>query len=373
MLIDTLGCIISARATEFGRVASQFASLLGGSSSPAGFAYLDGWLADAMDFNEGYSGSHFGSGAVAVAAALARARATDVTGKDFLLAVAADYELGGRIQEAMGSYYTTIDGKQAFAPVWGIATPIVYYATGAATRALRFEPALTARAWGLAGSNSPIPIGAKWSVAVDLPNTKNCDAGWCSLAGGDGRLVGTLRLHRPNQPAGRTEAPFARIRARASHRPGVDRPHRSQGGKRDPRAALHQPGATHLRQPAEQHAACSGNAAASPRWPHVAALRRKVTMSQHREPWPEQGPKRPCSVKLTAGSRSWFAETLQNDSQPPDTAWDDARVTGQVHVARRACRSLAHRRRGDGHRERRFAHRAARVVRERRSHKVSQR
>lgn len=381
MLLDTLGCIISARATQAGRVSSQFALLLGGSSGPAGAAYLHGRLADAMDFNEGYSGAHFGSGAVA--AALALAREPGVTGKDFLLAVTAGYELGGRVQDAMGSYYTTIDGKQSFALVWGIATPIVYAAAGAATRMLRFGPALTAQAWGLAGSNSPIPVGAKWSAAIDLPNTKYCDAGWCSLVGVTGALSarfgstgltslfddgnGLLRMVSSINPAhaklfadlgtrwcvneigykewpscGLIEGPMRLLRELVREH-GID-PAAVDSVEVEVGSAIMVPRFVNLEprtfvslQFNLPHAMAMLllRVPIGPAWlstelaaqPQVAALRHKVVVREHREPWPAKGRKRPCSVKVIAGGRSWFAETLTNDSQPAvDPAWDDERV-----------------------------------------------
>jgi 2-methylcitrate dehydratase PrpD len=384
MLLDTLGCIISARATEAGRISSQFAAMLGGSASPAGAAYLHGRLADAMDFNEGYSGAHFGSGAVA--AALALAREPGVTGKDFLLAVAAGYELGGRIQDAMGSYYTTVDGKQAFAPVWGIATPIVYAAAGASTRMLRFDPALTEQAWGLAGSNSPIPIGAKWSAAVDLPNTKYCDAGWCSLVGVTGALSarfgstgltsllddgnGLLRMVSALNPAherlfaelgtrwcvseigykewpacGLLEGPMRLVRGLVDeHRidpAAIDRIEVEVGSAiLVPRFVNPDPRTFASLQFNMSHAAAMLllEVPVGPAWlsmdlamqAHVAALRRKVVMREHREPWPAKGRKRPCSVRITAGDRSWFAQTLTNDSQPAtEPPWSDERIVAK--------------------------------------------
>ena len=190
MLLDTLGCIIAARATEVGPISHRFADLVGGASSVAGSAYVNGRLADAMDFNDGYGGAHFGGGAVG--AALALAREPGITGRELLTAVAGGYELAGRVQDAIGPYYSTVDGRQTFSPVWGIAAPIVYAAAGAASRMLKLDATLTAQAWGLAGSNTPIPVGAKWSSSIDLPNTKYCDAGWCTMAGVMGAMSARL-------------------------------------------------------------------------------------------------------------------------------------------------------------------------------------
>jgi 2-methylcitrate dehydratase PrpD len=276
----------------------------------------------------------------------------------------------------------TVEGKQVFAPVWGIATPIVYAAAGASTRMLRFDPELTAEAWGLAGSNSPIPIGAKWSVAVDLPNTKYCDAGWCSLVGVTGALSarfgstgltsllddgnGLLRMVSATHPAreklftdlgsrwcvneigykewpscGLIEGPMRLLRELVREHPidaaSIDRIEVEAGSAiLVPRFTNPDPSTFVSLQFNMPHAAAMLllQIPVGPDWlstelaarEDVAALRRKVTMSEHREPWPTKGRKRPCSVRITAGSQSWFAETLTNDSQPADPPWDDARV-----------------------------------------------
>ena len=363
MVLDTLGCIVSARGTEAGRIAERFAGLLGGASGIAGSAYVYGRLADAMDFNEGYGGAHFGCGAVA--AALALAREPGITGKEFLTAVAAGYELGGRIQDAMGPYYSVVDGRQSFSPVWGIATPIVYAAVGAAARALRLDHALTAQAWGLAGSNSPIPVGAKWSSSIDLPNTKYCDAGWCSLAGVTGALSaqfgstgittllddpgGLLRMVSSLHPAhallfaglgtrwrirdvvyktwpccGLLDEPMDDLLSLMQEQPfdveTIERIEVEVGSaiviprfvNTDPRtfASLqfnlpHALAMLLLKVPPGPEWLSADLA----RDPRVAALRAKVIVREHRDPWPAPGQRKPSSVRVITknGDRPRFS------------------------------------------------------------------
>ncbi len=179
LLLDTLGCIVTARATEGGRVAEAAARALG--QGVGAETYELARLADLLDLNEGYQGAHFGCGAVA--AALALGRAQGATGAEILAAIVAGFETGARIVDAIGPYYTEENGKKRFAPVWGIATPVTYAAVAAAARLLRLDPGQAVEAFSMAGANSPIPVGGKWSVSVDLPNTKYGDAGWAALAG----------------------------------------------------------------------------------------------------------------------------------------------------------------------------------------------
>ncbi|MCO5093499.1 MmgE/PrpD family protein [Bosea sp. (in: a-proteobacteria)] len=184
MVLDTIGCIIAARATDCAPAIEAAAGFL--SPGIAADSYLYARLADLMDFNEGYGGAHFGCGAVAVALALASTRR--ISGQDFMAAVVSGFETGARVMDAIGPYLAVIDGKKQFSRVWGIATPVVYAAVAAATRLMNLQGTTAVEAFSLAGANSPIPAGAKWSQAVALPNTKYCDAGWATLTGVMGAL-----------------------------------------------------------------------------------------------------------------------------------------------------------------------------------------
>lgn len=191
LLLDTIGCTIAAGATEIASVIDPLARMFGGSRALLANTYRLARRADSMDFNEGYAGAHFGCGAVA--AVLALAREHRISGKQALAAIIAGFETGARILDATGSYYTSdAQGRPRFAPVWGIGAPVVFAAAAAAAHLLGFDASETARAYSLAGSSTPIPIGGQWSSEIDLPNTKYCDAGWCAVAG----LFGALSVRR---------------------------------------------------------------------------------------------------------------------------------------------------------------------------------
>jgi len=180
MLLDTLGCIVAAQATEM-RPVVEAACRVFGDDSVAARSYRHARYADCMDFNEGYGGAHFGCGAVA--ALLALAHEQPVSGKDALAALVAGFETGALIHDALGSYTQRPDGRAGFLDVWGIATPVVYAAAATASHALRLPPDVAMQGFALAGSLSPIPIGGLWSDAVALPNTKYGDAGFCAMTG----------------------------------------------------------------------------------------------------------------------------------------------------------------------------------------------
>jgi 2-methylcitrate dehydratase PrpD len=187
LLLDTLGCVISATGTPEGRMVSQVGADMGAGKIPdgadyAGRSYEMGRLANLMDFDEGYAYCHFG--AAAVAAALTMARWRHLPGKELVTALVAGYELGGQVALGIGPEFKVRDGKAlGRLDVWGITAPPVFAAVGSAARALGLSAQQTNQAYAVAASNMPIPIGGKWSTEVDLPNTKYGDLGWCAMTG----------------------------------------------------------------------------------------------------------------------------------------------------------------------------------------------
>ncbi|GHC78891.1 MmgE/PrpD family protein [Limoniibacter endophyticus] len=203
LLADQLACVVAARATEIGPVVEEGAQAIWPGGGAVATAYRLARLGDAMDFDDGAAGAHFGCGAVAAALALAPTAGAD--GAELLTAIIAGFEAGGRIHRATGSYFNRIDGVDRFLPVWGISTPIVYAAAMAATRLLRLPAQTALQALSLAGAFAPIPVGAKWSAMIDLPDTKYCDTGWAAAAGVSGVLLaqtGTTGLTNLLEPDG---------------------------------------------------------------------------------------------------------------------------------------------------------------------------
>jgi 2-methylcitrate dehydratase PrpD len=119
-----------------------------------------------------------------VTACLGLAEAYRLSGRQFLTSVLAGYELGGRIASYIGPVLHVQNGEvTGFPDVWGVAAPVVVGACAAAARARNLGPATFGHALGLAGSNAPLPCGSQWSSAVDLPNCKYADVGWCAVTG----------------------------------------------------------------------------------------------------------------------------------------------------------------------------------------------
>jgi len=194
LVLDTLGCLIAGVGCEIGSIASTMAAWFGGQSratiagaqargSVLGAIYANARTANALDFDETFPvGAHFGS--AGVVAALALAEELGLSGPEMLLAAIAGYEFAGRVASYIGPVVHIDSGRVVgFPDVWGVAAPVVFAAAAATAKARQYEPSLFQQAIGLAGSNAPLPVGAQWSSAVDLPNCKYCDAGWCAVTG----------------------------------------------------------------------------------------------------------------------------------------------------------------------------------------------
>lgn len=196
ILLDTLGCLAGGRGCEIAPISDTLALLFGqklttggstligqGNTTLMSAVYGNARIANALDFDETYPvGVHFG--VAAVAAALAMAEDRGASGADVLRAVIVGYEMGARIATYVGPMTEVADGQvKGFSKVWGVAAPVVLAAMGAAASIARLDETQFAQAIGLAVSNTPLPAGALWSNAVDLPNCKYCDAGWCAVAG----------------------------------------------------------------------------------------------------------------------------------------------------------------------------------------------
>jgi len=148
-----------------------------------GAIYANARTANALDFDETFPvGAHFGAAGVVVALALAEE--FGLSGPEILLATIAGYEFAGRVASHIGPVVHLEGGRvTGFPDVWGVAVPVVIAAAATTAKACQYEPSLFSHAIGLAGSNAPLPVGAQWSGAVDLPNCKYCDTGWCAVTG----------------------------------------------------------------------------------------------------------------------------------------------------------------------------------------------
>ncbi len=205
LIIDTFGCIIGSQKTEIGPVvlnsvsgfgANGSASIVGRHQkvSPFGASYANGRLGNAMDFDDTHaSGIHLATGVVT--GALAFAEELGLSEAGFLLSVIVGYEVGGRFCRAFGPFFSKEEmgpihsfgeegSSRSFPRVWSLGAPLALGAAAAAGCSRRLTEAEFIQ--GLAASvyNAPLLQGSAWTeTLVDLPNSKYCDAGMCSLVG----------------------------------------------------------------------------------------------------------------------------------------------------------------------------------------------
>lgn len=194
LLLDSIGCMLSATRTRIAPIAYGLASFLGDGkiasivgrkqrASLAGALYANGRLANCMDLDETFPvGHHFGVAAVVAALALAEVR--KATGSQLLQAVIAGYELGGRVACAIGpAMFLKGDRVTGYPSLYSCSAAVVFAAAGAAIRLESQGEALALQTLGIAGSNTPVPASSKWTEFVDLPDCKYADAGWAALVG----------------------------------------------------------------------------------------------------------------------------------------------------------------------------------------------
>ena len=200
LLIDTLGCALGGARTQVEPLVRAGATVFGSGDDAAVIgqrgrggllqaAYINGRLANAMDFDETFPvGVHFGVGAVA--AGLALAQRDELDGAELLLSIVVGYEIGARLATAIGPMVLLRDGAvEGYPGVWGVAAPVVLASAGSAAKAMRLEAETFHQALAVAASNAPLPAGSQWSSAVDLPNCKYADAGWCTVTGLAGAML----------------------------------------------------------------------------------------------------------------------------------------------------------------------------------------
>jgi 2-methylcitrate dehydratase PrpD len=200
LVIDWLGCRAGGRQAIAGRLATDWArrateaSGASSASSASGAAarpspgarpdapllaaYADGRLAAVLDGDETYPSARQAShlGAATVAAALAISAAEGRSGAEFLAAIVAGYEVGGRISDAM--LPASEIGSTGLRAGWGPGS--VLGATAAGGRALGLEGDRLGHALGIAATHiGPPPLA--WTSVRPAPMAKSADAGWHAM------------------------------------------------------------------------------------------------------------------------------------------------------------------------------------------------
>ncbi len=170
-LLDTIGCGLAGASSDLARrvlnsVEAEHARgpcpVLGTATSlaPAGAAFANAAAMNALDHDDGFEvdGKGMGHpGATLVAAALSGAAQAGSDGATLLTALAAAYEINGRVILSMQPSYAR------FRQVYGVCQHQALGAAAAYGRLLGLDGAQMANAFGFAGTLAPVPSLRKYN------------------------------------------------------------------------------------------------------------------------------------------------------------------------------------------------------------------
>jgi 2-methylcitrate dehydratase PrpD len=189
-ILDSLGCSIGGFLTEPGRTMVDFYTSMGGSPESRILAtgqrvpclhgvYVNAYLANALDFDDTFGPwSHPGGMIIPPALAVAE-KVGGITGKDYIAAVVAGYEVTLHIGLA------TAPSPERYKQAWGISTHQIFGSATVAGKLLSLAPHAMAVAYGFAGNSAPVPYCRKSGVEIEeRPFTwlKN-NYGWAAMGG----------------------------------------------------------------------------------------------------------------------------------------------------------------------------------------------
>jgi len=182
-LLDTVGCILAGLSTPIGKsvveLSSLFpqpkgASVLGARRDvfPLIAAMANGFLANALDADDGHRTARGHPGGVIIPAALAAAELKDCDGKAFIEALVVGYEIGLRSGLAINS-------GEAY---WGSAHWATFGATASAAKILKLLAGKEIHALGISEMLTPTGQLMGWITAKDIPIIKE-GMGWAAATG----------------------------------------------------------------------------------------------------------------------------------------------------------------------------------------------
>ena len=179
-LRDHLGCAAGGARSEPGRIAAKLAlhwggpgeaTLMGGAEKVAarhaGFA--NATMANALDFDDTYHGH---PGATVFPAALAAAEKWDVSGRDFLIAAIAGYEITIRAMSRL----KPIIGR--YRDMWDLGTLQAYGAGAAVARLAGLDANGVINVLGLLAGTAPVPLPRKQRYAGEGRSMLKSAYGW---------------------------------------------------------------------------------------------------------------------------------------------------------------------------------------------------
>jgi 2-methylcitrate dehydratase PrpD len=181
-LLDILGVAIAGSRTEMAQVSTRFAqnhfgpgnATLVGSNihlNEAGATWVNGICASALDMDDGHRQAAGHPGAAVTPTALAVAEKTGASGRDFVTAIVAGYEIAIRVSIAMLPEYRV--GRYSTG-IWG-----GYGSVAAAAKLLRFDTLAFQHALGVLGFHTPSPAGGSFMHESMVKET----IGWAGVAG----------------------------------------------------------------------------------------------------------------------------------------------------------------------------------------------
>lgn len=163
LILDNLGIILGATTLDFGRSMAEFTKALGDrkeatvlgfgfKSSTRHAAFANGSLSETLEMQDGYTKGGYHPCCGTISASLAMTEWLKKTGKDFLTAVVAGYEVGDRVAEALHPTHLS----RGFQPTGTAGT---VGAAAAAAKILDLDEEQIFNALGIAGFILPISTG----------------------------------------------------------------------------------------------------------------------------------------------------------------------------------------------------------------------
>jgi len=187
-VLDLVGVAIAGTRTPMAQISARFAHEQfapgsatvigsGNSLSVAGATWVNGASASALDMDDGHRMAMGHPGACVIPAALAIAERTGASGKEFLAALVAGYEVAVRASAARVPWYKD---KMYSTGIWG-----VFGATAAAGKLLGLDEAALQSALGIAGSHGSFPPGGLQSNHAMVKET----IAWSGMTGVSAALL----------------------------------------------------------------------------------------------------------------------------------------------------------------------------------------
>ncbi len=200
-LLDTLGVAAGGHGTRLSAIIRDHAALdMPGpapmlfdsrSSSLSGAAMAAGMMIDSLDGHDGFNPAKGHIGAPLLPALLGFGHLASVSGKEFLVALVAGYELGSRV--AIAQHASCPDYHTSGS--WGAVA-----VAAAGSRLMGLDPDTMRHALGIAEYHGP---RSQMMRCIDAPTMVKDGAGWGSHVRGFSGSACAARLHRCPRSDGR--------------------------------------------------------------------------------------------------------------------------------------------------------------------------